>query len=262
MERDSARKGRADAAVAGDMQKANGEIAAIILAGGFSRRMGAFKPLLKVGDRPAVDVLVRVFASAGVKRIIIVTGHEHEMLERHIECDLTVDGLMSAGAESEKEVTVGTIFNENYSVGMFASVQKGIEFVGKVDRAAGGGVSGTFLIPVDCPAVSAETIRTMLKCIGSNSGTSAKDSFCVPTYMGKKGHPLYIPKEYWQEILEYDGENGLGGFTENHTEKMINVPVDDEGILLDMDDVAGYERVNDYYTNASGPDLQTQAKTE
>lgn len=220
-------------------------MAAIILAGGYSSRMGTFKPLLKIGDLPAVDVLVSSFVSAGIGRIVIVTGHQHERLTAHID------------QNAETQVEIKTVFNENYSKGMFTSVQKGISFLRSASDPAGGEIAGTFVIPVDCPAVSAGTIKMMMDEIRADDDT---EMFFAPVYMGKKGHPLYIPQRYWREIIEHDGRNGLKGITDNYPNRMKRIPVDDEGILLDMDDPAGYERVKEFCENGSGPDLISMAK--
>ena len=53
---------------------------AIVLAAGFSSRMGAFKPLLPFGERTVVDHVVTTLRAAGVERIHVVTGFEAESL--------------------------------------------------------------------------------------------------------------------------------------------------------------------------------------
>lgn len=217
------------------MGQDNSDIATIILAGGYSKRMGAFKPLLKIEDRPAVDILVRSFADAGAGRIVIVTGHEHEKLERHIKDEWTDIAFPH----------VITAFNENYSKGMFSSVQKGITCL-KETVCGDESISGTFMIPVDCSVVSSETIRILMDAIEKSEDNT---SFFVPAFKGKKGHPLYIPELYWQEIIDYNGEYGVKGITEKYPDRMKKISVNDEGALMDMDDPAGYKAIKEYYTN-------------
>ena len=56
---------------------------AVILAAGFGSRLGApegHKILAEIAGRPLLDWHVRAFARAGVTRLIIVTGFEHEAL--------------------------------------------------------------------------------------------------------------------------------------------------------------------------------------
>ncbi len=48
--------------------------AGLILAAGFSSRMGSFKPLLPIGDVTAIERVIDTLKKAGVHHIICVTG--------------------------------------------------------------------------------------------------------------------------------------------------------------------------------------------
>jgi len=50
-------------------------IAAIILAAGFSSRMGEFKPLLPLGEMTIIERAVRLFEQAGTEDIRVVVGY-------------------------------------------------------------------------------------------------------------------------------------------------------------------------------------------
>jgi len=59
---------------------------AVVLAGGLGMRLRPYttvlpKPLMPVGDRPILDVIVRQLARAGFDRLTIVTGHLAELIE-------------------------------------------------------------------------------------------------------------------------------------------------------------------------------------
>ncbi|HEX8354014.1 MAG TPA: NTP transferase domain-containing protein, partial [Pyrinomonadaceae bacterium] len=54
------------------------EIAAILLAAGRSRRMGAFKPLLPFGGVSVVEACVAALRGAGVAEVSVVVGHRGE----------------------------------------------------------------------------------------------------------------------------------------------------------------------------------------
>ncbi|MDR3294649.1 MAG: NTP transferase domain-containing protein, partial [Clostridiales Family XIII bacterium] len=56
------------------------ETAAVILAAGYSSRMGGFKPLLKIGGMPALEIQLRMLRSAGIGDVVVVTGHARERL--------------------------------------------------------------------------------------------------------------------------------------------------------------------------------------
>src|SRR5919198_358687 len=62
-------------------------IAAVLLAAGRSRRMGAFKPLLPFGGVSVVEACVESLREAGVREVVVVVGHRAE------EVRAALDGL-------------------------------------------------------------------------------------------------------------------------------------------------------------------------
>lgn len=196
---------------------ANSRIGAVILAAGYSSRMGAFKPGLYIGDETVISRLVGSFRSVGISDIVVVSGHNRQELLS------LINGL---------EVTES--YNEKYPEGMFTSIQAGVQ---KTDKA----LRGFFLIPVDCPLLEAETIALLVSQIRDDS------SFVVPCYRGKKGHPLYIPMKYRDEILNYNGNGGLKAITDKYDELMIRVETGRESTVMDMDTPAAYEELKSFY---------------
>ena len=195
----------------------NNRIGAVILAAGYSSRMGAFKPGSHIGDETVISRLVGSFRSAGISDIVVVSGHNRQELLS------LINGL---------EVTES--YNEKYPEGMFTSIQAGVQ---KTDKA----LRGFFLIPVDCPLLEAETIDLLVSNIRDDS------SFVVPCYRGKKGHPLYIPMKYRDEILNYDGNGGLKAITDKYDDQMIRIETGRESTVMDMDTPAAYEELKAFY---------------
>ncbi|MEG0157319.1 MAG: nucleotidyltransferase family protein, partial [Anaerovoracaceae bacterium] len=190
----------------------SGKVVAIILAGGLSSRMKAFKPLLPIGGEPALLVAVKGFRAAGIKTIYVVTGHQRELLAPLI----AQEGLIE-------------VYNQDYEKGMFSSIGAGI-------AAAKNAEGGILLLPVDCPLVFPEVIKRVL-------AAATEKNMVVPCYLGKKGHPLYLPQRYVERILAHDGKHGLKGVLEPLEQELIRVDGGREGVLLDMDDQAGYEEI-------------------
>ena len=50
-------------------------ISAIILAAGFSSRMGELKGLLSLGGRTLLEHCVALFRDCGIEDVVVVTGH-------------------------------------------------------------------------------------------------------------------------------------------------------------------------------------------
>ena len=91
-------------------KKSSPPLGALILAAGMSSRMGAFKPLLKVGEETALLRIINRIKAAGIEDIVLVTGYERQRLLPLIE------------GKGIKEV-----YNESYRQGMFESVKAGLE---------------------------------------------------------------------------------------------------------------------------------------
>jgi probable phosphoglycerate mutase len=252
------------------------DTAAVILAAGLSVRMGGFKPLLEIGGKPALLRLLDSVRAAGLKTIVVVTGHHREVVEdavRHfqyirpetMEDSGCVDRAdhdddTSRSDNDMSDLRIDFIHNDDYEQGMFTSVKTGIGY------AAEKGSARVLLFPVDVPLVAPETIRSLLKTYASHicqyndltpsqpntsSPLAASGSshlpFAVPVYKGKNGHPLLIPAEYFGEILAYEGEGGLKAVRSRYDGTLIKVETDDEGCTLDMDTPQDYEKLKMYY---------------
>src|SRR5215472_7207567 len=60
------------------------EVAAILLAAGRSRRMGAFKPLLPFGETTVIESCLDSFRKSGVAEIVVVVGYRAEEIRRRV----------------------------------------------------------------------------------------------------------------------------------------------------------------------------------
>jgi len=194
----------------------------LILAAGYSSRMGAFKPLLPIGDMTAIERVIKTLEDANVNNIVAVTGYQRDLLSPIL-----------------KKRKVREAYNSDYDLGMFTSIKAGIGQALSGIRDEDGGF---FLMLVDCPLVSPEVLELILK-----KHEEIPDAFIVPCFCGKKGHPLFIPTIYADEILAYDGEGGLKAITNRHEEHLIRLDVQDEAVVLDMDTQDGYREIRDYY---------------
>ncbi len=201
----------------------NTGIAAVILSAGYSSRMKRFKPLLKIGETTAVQKLIHSVKDAGIGRIVTVTGYSRELLRPVLDSE----GCIEA-------------YNADYDSGMFSSIKTGISKARELYPDA----AGYLVMPVDCPLISGETVRTVAEHAGHDSGG---EDFFVPVFEGKKGHPLFVPKFYAEEICSYGGTGGLKAVTDKYWDRMVRIPVSDEGCLLDMDTPEGYSELLDFY---------------
>ncbi len=179
----------------------------IVLAGGLSSRANDNKMLLPHKNKPIIEHVIDTMAPY-VSTVFVVTGHYHDALTKALR--------------GKPNVTL--IYNANYMNGMFSSVQTGVAFT----------MGNFFVIPGDIPLIEGSTYKNILEASGQ---------IRVPTYRGRKGHPLYIDKSLKQALLDEPPDSNLKAFRDKYPITCVNV--DDKGIRVDVDTMADYHALND-----------------
>ena len=193
------------------------QTAALIVAAGMSSRMGEFKPMLSIGSISVAQRVVATFQQAGIRRIVMVTGFNATMLERHL-----------AGN--------GIIFlrNENYeTTQMFDSVKIGLSYLrDKCDRV--------LFTPVDVPLFTSHTVRALLE---------SPAPLACPVCQGQQGHPISIASGLIPQILADSGQQGLKGAMDRCTEPLLRLEVDDPGTIHDADTPEDFSALLRYHNS-------------
>ena len=65
----------------------------------------------------------------------------------------------------------------------------------------------------------------------------------IPTYAAKRGHPAVFGKALFVELLDPELEGGAKTVVHRHLADAELVPVEDEGVVVDIDTPASYEAV-------------------
>src|SRR5688500_152347 len=81
-------------------------IAAVLLAAGRSRRMGAFKPLLPFGGSTVVEACVAALREAGAGEVVVVLGHRGEEVRAALAVAPGVRFAVNEAEGSEMGVSV------------------------------------------------------------------------------------------------------------------------------------------------------------
>src|SRR4051812_16839476 len=136
-------------------------VAAVLLAAGQSRRMGAFKPLLPFGGRSVVETCVANLREAGASEVVLVLGHRGEEVR--------------AALAGETRVRFAVNDTEGSEMGL--SVARGVEAVSDDAKAV-------LVALVDHPAVPPHTIESLIE---ARARTGAR--LVVPEWKGRGGHP-------------------------------------------------------------------------
>ncbi len=184
-------------------------LGAIVLAAGFSSRMGEFKPLIEVDGIPILLSEIDLLRSSGVEQVVVVSGYRHEDL---VAC-------LTSSCTSAASVQIAN--NPEYKTGMFSSVLAGV-------RGVADSVDAFFLLPSDCPGVSPDTLSAQVA--GMNSLLC---DVVYPVFNGRRGHPPLISARVIPQLLDWRGEGGLKMFLKGCSH--YDLQVQDSHVLNDLD---------------------------
>ncbi len=184
------------------------KVAAIILAAGLSRRMGAAnKMLARIGGKPLVRIVVEQALASNADPVIVVTGHEGEQVRA------ALDGL-----------AVTFIANADFIEGLASSVRAGIAAV--PDAA-----EGALILLGDMPRVDSAMIDTLIAALAPDRG----GLIAVPVQDGRRGNPVVWARRFFPELLTLEGDSGARALIQRHAEAVIEVPVSGDGAFFDVD---------------------------
>jgi NDP-mannose synthase len=87
---------------------------AVVLAGGLGRRLEPYttvlpKPLMPIGDRPILDIVIRQLARHGFTHVTIATGHLAELIEAYFSDGAEFGVSIDYFRESQPLGTVGAL---------------------------------------------------------------------------------------------------------------------------------------------------------
>ncbi len=193
-------------------------ISAILLAAGESSRMeGAFKPLLKWGNRTVIGACVESLRKSRVGEIIVVLGHR----EGEVRSSLAGSGVEYA-------------INPDYKRGMLTSVKTG--FVQLSSRP-----TAVLIALVDQPMVTAEIIDQLITAFEKGD-----KKIVVPVCEGQHGHPIIMSRELEEEVMLLDetSTDGLRAVIEAHRDEILEVPITSTAVIEDIDHPKDYERLS------------------
>jgi molybdenum cofactor cytidylyltransferase len=184
---------------------------ALVLAAGYSSRANAFKMTLPLGQMSVLEQTISKFEGI-CSRVIVVAGFQAEIIQEEIS------KIINKRAYSFQ---IKFIYNEDFSQGMFSSIQKGCSEV-KAETF--------FITPGDCPLVKRETVQL----IAEHNG-----NVVIPSFNYKGGHPIKLTGEVKLKILETNPESNLRVVLGCCDKTYINVK--DHGVLMDVDTPEDYQ---------------------
>jgi len=183
-------------------------IAALVLAAGRSSRMGPVNKLLAdVEGQPMVRRVAEAALTSRADPVIAVTGHERDSVEA------ALSGL-----------GVTTVHNPDYDAGLSASLHRGL-------AALPAEAEGVIVCLGDMPRVSAAVIDRLIAAFNPLEGRA----ICLPTWQGKRGNPVLLARRFLPEMQAISGDIGAKALIADYPEVVAEVPMADDGVLLDID---------------------------
>jgi len=188
-------------------------VMSVVLAAGKSTRMNQQKLLMPWKGKTIIEHVVKTIQSSTTEEVVVVLGSHHEKIMK------TLRYLHPIFAE-----------NEDYEAGMLSSIQIGIKNLPEHAQAV--------LIQLgDQPMIHTETINRLIEVFQTGS-----KGIVLPSYNGKRGHPLLIDLKYRNEIDHLNPKKGLRELLYKYPQDIEEVEVDTSTILTDIDTPDDYRR--------------------
>jgi molybdenum cofactor cytidylyltransferase len=182
-------------------------LAAVILSGGASRRMGTPKALLPYRGGTFLEHLLEVTDHPRIGWRRVVLGADAAAIAASVE--LPADEV---------------VINENWEDGQLSSIQAGV-------RSLPEGTDGMLLCLIDHPLISRELVGELV----SRFYESGK-AIVLPVYKGRRGHPVIFAARLYEELLNAPLETGARAVVWAHREEVCEMEMDEEGCVLNLND--------------------------
>lgn len=200
--------------------------AAILLAAGESRRMGAVNKLaLPINGVPLLRRTALKILELGLTEIVVVTGHQAE----------TARDLL-------RGLPVKLTHNPYYREGQMTSVHRGLEGLRP-------NCDGVFVCLSDLPLLEVDDLHRIRDAFGARP-----DKVLVPTFEGRRGNPIVMPYAQREEILAGKRNLGCRRLIEKHPALVRTFEMDNDHCVFDLDTPAAYMRFQTRVRIAPSPD--------
>lgn len=184
-------------------------ICAIIMASGYSKRMGQNKLIMKYNNKFLIEHTLNITSRCDFRSKILVTQY---------------DEIKELG----KKLNYKVVTNKFPNKGQSESIKLGVENSPQCE--------GYMFFVGDQPLINKEDIERLIKVFKED-----KNYIVIPKYKDKTGNPVIYPSIYKKQILDLEGDKGGKSIIKSsHKIKYVNVS---ENTLFDIDNIDDYNNL-------------------
>jgi molybdenum cofactor cytidylyltransferase len=184
------------------------KVAAVVLAAGQSRRMGAENKLLEVVNGKSMVVhAVETALAADTTSVTVVVGHQAEQVKKALA-----------------NFNVSFVLNPNYDAGLSTSLKAAADVMPEEADAL-------IVLLGDMPQVTARHVDRLIAAFNPLEGRA----ICVPTHEGKRGNPVLWARHFVKEMSDLRGDVGAKHLIGMNEDSVAEVEMSDPAILRDID---------------------------
>ena len=187
-------------------------VSAILLAAGESRRMGEPKQLMPFGKTTILEHTIDNLLNSRLGEVIVVLGHR-------------ADEVMKKIIIKPIKIAINPIHHQ----GISTSIAAGLDLVDSQAQAV-------MLALGDQPLINSQTINILI-----DEFHHHRKGIAIPTYRGRRGHPIIFATRYKKKLLELKGDIGGRQIIRDHPDDVLEVAVNSESIITDIDTAGDYQ---------------------
>ena len=191
-------------------------LAAVILSGGASSRMGSPKALLPYQGRPFLEHLLEITTRPEIGARKVVLGADADSIAKVIPL-------------KANEIVI----NPDWEKGQLSSIQAGV-------RKLPAGTDGILLFLIDHPLISSALVGELIA-----QFYKSKKPIVLPVYEGRRGHPVIFSASLYSELLRAPLEKGARAVVWAHADEVDEVRTNEEGCVLNLNDPETLNRAMD-----------------
>jgi molybdenum cofactor cytidylyltransferase len=189
-------------------------LAAVILSGGASRRMGSPKALLPFQGRPFLEHLLDItkHPKIGVRRVVL--GAHAQPIAKEV-------------ALNPDEV----VLNEDWEKGQLSSIRAAI-------RSLPASTDGIMVFLIDHPLISKNLVDGLIE-----QFYATRAPIVLPVFEGRRGHPVIFSATLYPELEKAPDQVGARSVVWAHEAELSEHITMEQGCVVNLNDPGAFARI-------------------